>query len=404
MHRLTRHLAIAVSLGVARHAVGAAPPVTYPLGPYNCMVSPGYSIPGVCTVTNETPLATFPVPPIGRGYADPNFGGPVRILSGQNITHGYATPSAISATRRYVAVSGAPVSILDALTGVIVYEDRPGSVTGDTLRWDSQDDNVYYYFAGSRAMKHQLSSNQTSVLFDYASAPYAFSSITGGGTGDTSKDNWIGFWAPNNGKVCALDLNSVRTFCADYTQSDFLANVGYSFVDYVMMSKGVDSVSGKRYVLLMANPSIGVFSVNESTGKLDLEYRGPEMPVDMQVSQPGNQDGICDPHESCLSAFHGDTLEDTDGQQYFVASMDFENPCERQINTLRLNARSRILLADTATGGRRSVMTIALCGGDIYSAWSDNHTGCAKLSAYCVFSTNHPFYRDAADLDTTTLI
>ena len=48
------------------------------------------------------------------------------------------------------------------------------------------------------------------------------------------------------------------------------------------MSRGVDSISGKRYVLLMSNPAIMVFSVDQTTGKLAYEFRGPEVPTDFR--------------------------------------------------------------------------------------------------------------------------
>ena len=49
----------------------------------------------------------------------------------------------------------------------------------------------------------------------------------------------------------------------------------------------------------MAQPAMGVYSVNEQTGDLDFEFRGQEMPAGLMGgdSGPHNHDGVCDPGE-----------------------------------------------------------------------------------------------------------
>ena len=64
--------------------------------------------------------------------------------------------------------------------------------------WDAADDEVYYYLQGAAILKHDMRTNKNSVLIDYSKQPeFHFHEIVRGGTGDTSKDNWISFWAPD---------------------------------------------------------------------------------------------------------------------------------------------------------------------------------------------------------------
>src|SRR5262249_20894072 len=156
----------------------------------------------------------------------------------------------------------------DASSGAVLYRKRPGNVTADTIRWDAFSDDFYYYFQGARIMRHQISLNKTEIYIDYATdSRFLFTSITGGGTRGTSKDNWLGFWAPKQNSICTVNLQAKATYCANYLDPQVVGGVGVDFVDYVLMSKGVDSVSGKRYVLLMSSPALALFSVDLVAGK-----------------------------------------------------------------------------------------------------------------------------------------
>jgi len=377
---------------------------TYISGPQGCTQPPGYPDQALCTIPNETPLATFPIPAVGNTYVDPNFGATVRILSGFGSNHGYSTPTAFSATGKYAALfqNGNQVNVVETATGRVAYANRPGNVTYDTVRWDAFNDDVYYAISGAtQVKKHQLSTNTTTVIRDFATDGHAFTHISGGGTGDTSKDNWLSVFADVEHQVCALNLNSGATYCADYLAPAVTAKIGFSFIDFPNMAKGVDSQTGKRYVLLMANPSLAVFSVNETTGKLDFEFRGPELPKpDFQASASANNNDVCEPNEACLGAYHSDTFEDSDGQQYLTFVGDMNSPCQREVITAQLN-KGRLMLHSVASGGGRTdVMLMDLCGGGPLELWLDNHTGCAKKSAHCVISTNYTLSRNPADLTT----
>ena len=135
------------------------------------------------------------------------------------------------------------------------------------------NDDAYYLIAGAQNHKAHAFDQYDSVVVDYAGR---FSDINSGGSSETSKDNWLSFWSEKEHNVCAVDLNTARTYCADYQATNPNNRRGWDFIDYSLITKGVDSVTGKRYVFLMAAPALGAYSVNLSTGNLDFEYRGPE--------------------------------------------------------------------------------------------------------------------------------
>ena len=122
--------------------------------------------------------------------------------------------------------------------------------------------------------------------------------------------------------------------------------MAWDFIDYSMITKGVDSVTGKRYVFLMADPALGAYSVNLATGNLDFEYRGPEH---LDISH-GNHDGICDP-ASHASAPHADLMEDSDGKQYMVTPRGNEEPCELDLVTYSISKGIRLTDPETTGGG-----------------------------------------------------
>jgi len=186
-----------------------------------------------------------------------------------------------------------------------------------------------------------------------------------------------------------LDLNSVRTYCADYGK---VPGIPYGEIDYTLDSKGIDKTSGKRYVILVAKfAPPGVYSVNMKTGKLDLEFRGPEDP-----ESNGNHDGVCDPGERCMNPSHSDTLEDSVGTQYLVFDSQTQSPCEVSTATYQLNKGTSILQQVELGGGKKKVLSLWRCPFPNTNGGTDEHIGCAKNAPFCVISTVSPF-RSASD-------
>jgi len=372
---------------------GLEPAFTYLAGPKFCTAQYGYAAPAFCTAPGELPLGSFALPDAGASYIDPNFGANVRVLTGAALdsVHQYSSPSAFSATGRYALLATVQgwLRIVEVATGRVV-TDLTADWDVASPRWSALDDDVLYTIGGNsrpaQITKYNLSTGVRTMLIDYSRN---FTRIDTGGTGDASVDNWIAFWAANEHQVCAADLNLLKTYCADYTAPQPVSHVGWPFIDYVLITKAKDAETNKRYVLLMAQPALGVFSVNEATGRLEFEYRGPEIPAGMMGgdSGSGNKDGICDPGENCFDAPHADTFADG-GKQYLLLTMGFDAPsCEADLVSLNISKGVRMLLPAESGGGLKRIMTQYACG----LTWSSSHIGCARSNqARCVISIDTP--------------
>jgi len=364
------------------------PAFTYLSGPHNCTQPTSYVDPALCSVPDEKPPGSFQPPPLGGSYTDSNFGSNVKIVTGPGVYHTYSANNPLSAHNKYLMVypSNGTFDVVDADTGKVAFTRVKAN--GDFF-WDTYDDSVYYYPIGAAFVKHDLRNGRESTIVDYATDSHKFTRIQRGGSTGSSKDNWISFFAPNEMKICTLDLNSLRTYCADYGN---VPGRPYGPIDYTLDSKGIDRISGKRFVILVAksaNP--GVYSVNLTTGKLDLEFRGPEDP-----ESNGNHDGICDPSERCMYPSHSDTLEDSAGIQYLVFNSQTESPCEVSTATYQLNKGTNILQQVELGGGKKKVLSLWKCPYPNTNGGTDEHIGCAKNAPFCVISTVSP-YRSASD-------
>ena len=354
------------------------PKFTYLAGPTGCTKVDGYTDDATCAVPDEKPVGKFTPPGTGKTYTDPNFGAQVRILTDPRSNHGYSTPGAISANNRYVVhfQENEGTRIIDFKTGKVVRSGLAFSFEGPI--WDARNEDVIYFLQGALVRQYKVSANQTSTVFDFGASPYRFTRISSGGTGDGSKDNWITIYAPDQQQVCALAIDTTTAYCASYTG----IVQGNVTVDFPMIAKGPDKGNGKRYVLLLANPNMLVFSVNLSAKKLDYVYRGGEL-----LTSQGNRDGICDPGEPCLGSPHADTMEDAAGIQYLVTAQESTVPCEFGIVAYQLNKEDRPGLPVELGGGLRRVMRLYRCGGK--DLWADLHVGCAKLSPQCAISIGY---------------
>jgi hypothetical protein len=285
----------------------------------------------------------------------------------------------VSANNRYALVtSGEQRQVVDLKSGEA--KSRPKTPI-EGVMWDARNEDVYYYVTEAQVLRYEVSANKTSTVADYSKAPFQFKRIITGASSDTSKDNWMAFWAPAEGGVCALDLNAAKTYCSKYDPG----TVGLGLNPdngAAIVSKGIDRNSKKRYVILAARPAAAIYTVNEATGKLDFEHLGPELP-----EWPGNGDGVCQEGERCLTGDHWDTVEDSNGVQYMFGALETQTPCEYSIYSLQLSKGLKAVLPMEAGGGRKRVMTLFRCGGQ--DPWTDYHVGCAKVSPYCVFSTTY---------------
>lgn len=367
------------------------PNFSYLGGPKFCLQPPGYDDQATCTVPDEKPPGAFVPPRLGGSYVDPNFGALVRVIAPPRSVHSYSTPSAVSAQNKYVLVNmDGGWSVVSPVSGKVLHRNIP-VVEGSM--WDARDPEILYFISGTTVNKYTLTTGKTSTLVDYAKTTPRFASITAGGAGDTSKDNWISFYAPQEKIVCALDLNTVKTYCGSFQ------NVGRVTLDPsgrgTLIAKGVDRPTGKRYIMLVAYPTMAFFSVNLAAERLDFEFLAPERP-----DQNGNLDGVCDAGERCYVGEHNDTFEDAGGVQYLIGDVDPMTPCSYAVVRLQINKGKDMLRPVELGGGLRKFITLFRCSsGDV---WTDLHYGCAKQSAYCVVSTTYGrtgYQKDINDLN-----
>jgi hypothetical protein len=160
--------------------------------------------------------------------------------------------------------------------------------------------------------------------------------------------------------------------------------VPWNSIDFTLMTKGVDSSTGKRYVLLAANPAIGIYSVDFAAGVLRFEHRGPELGRGKQ----NNGDGVCDPDEVCLQASHSDVFADASGVQHYLVLEEASTPCGRFLTTYAIGKGLAMVRPESEGGGRRRITMLHECGVD--AKWSGQHVGCAKTAVACAISSSGP--------------
>ena len=367
------------------------PKITYAGGRANgCADVPGLppANAAVCTVPNGSLPGEFKPPGMGGSYADPTFGARVHVVSSPQSMHGYSTPSPVSASGRYVIYAAKDTAQVAELPSGRVVRTVPFGAEG--ALWDGQNDNWIYRVGGSAVRRFDLATGRDSLVIDYTRSRERFRSLTTGGTSEISRDNWIAFTDKETSRICALDLNNVRTYCA-------AVPAGVT-VDYPNMSKGVDRASGQRYVMLIGSGPFTLYTVNFAEGRLDLAGRGPEA----IMMDGGNRNGVCEPGEPCIGAGHSDTFEDSEGNQLALMGLEEQSPCGYSLYTLQLNKGAQMGLPVEVGGGLRRVFPLFRCGGQ--DVWADYHAGCAKAASYCVISTTiQPFNRTRDPNDATPL-
>jgi hypothetical protein len=367
---------VAVTLHIKRRSPD--PRFSYVDGPKHCTRPEGYPDAALCTVPDEKPPGNFTPPPAGQSYVDANFGARVRVLAPPRSLHGYSAPSALSATNKHALIlqDGLP-RIVDIATG---RQEEGHAIPVEGTFWDIKDDEILYFTSGATFRRYNIRTRARTVLVDYARPPYGLAAITTGASWDSSRDNWIAFYAPRQSTVCALDLNTVRTYCAKY-ESSYGGVPVRTDNSGAVMAKGVDRQTGKRYVILASRPVV-VFSVNLAKGVLDLESVGPEVP-----DWGGNGDGVCEPKEVCLNGDHIDTFEDQNGIQYIMAGLETTEPCEYSLNSFQISKGTRMTWPAELGGGRKRIMPLYRCAPG--AVWPDWHLGCARHGRYCVMSTTY---------------
>ena len=83
----------------------------------------------------------------------------MRVLTGPQVFHTYATPSPLSAHGKYLMSwpENGTWDIVDVATARVVFRRVPSNQSNF---WDAYDDEVYYYLQDAAVVKHDLRTNQ----------------------------------------------------------------------------------------------------------------------------------------------------------------------------------------------------------------------------------------------------
>ena len=312
----------------------------------------------VCPATAVHPPGQLTPPPAGATYVDPLFGATVRVATGRGFIHTYSTPSALSATGKHVATGDAGASrIFRVADGTDLGKFGPSQDWG--FWWHTSDDSKFFTLESDKFYARDLAGAKTLVLNPPA---LGLTSLRTGGTGDLSRDHWVAFWA--GAQVCIAPLDSTqRVWCVADTWSQLK--------DFLLISKGVDAHTGKRYVAIENSGVVLQFDGQALT----LAYVPQEHP-DARTWSRGDGDGICEPNEWCKNAQwdHADTVEIA-GAQYIWSDYETESgPPNRYL-----------ALYDFTDPTTTPVRILSTGNHSPYGAFNngDTHFSCARTVPVC---------------------
>ena len=319
-----------------------------------------------CTCVNQYPSGSFNPPALGNSYTDPNFGAPVTIL---DTTGGIA--SGISCHDKYVLARdlknvGTGCAIISASNGNVIQSPvvlDGGQGTVYDLVWDACDDETYYFADGVKAgiRKGTVGNTTSSSLVDYSVAPFNFN--LGCYYKGSTKDNWIAWVNPSQKVVGIYDVNKNKTYWKKYSVDEGSQPLDITQVPITYLSKGWDKTTGKRYLIMEADPALIVYSVDTITGTLNFEFRGP-------------------------GHLGKDTWEDCEGNQYLVGLGG--GTCggfQVDVSTWLINKMPQWNIMAEVGGARQRLFTI-------------HYEGDSDQSAVVAASRNSPYFAVSTDYHT----
>lgn len=325
--------------------------------PSGCIDPSGYGVgfdtTGQCTITNERPTSTsFSIPSVGGSYVDPQFGYTVQRVSAARTATQYGALSAFSANATYVLIGDelGNASAYTRTTGVKTYPDI-ANVNLNYCAWDATIETKLWCQNTASIVSVDITTGTATTA-----ATYAYN-ISMGGTADITDDNWWVFRALGEfDRFCAVNLNglttsnqSTQTYCGS------LAPYSLSNIDFIQVTQR-DSVTGKRYLVVLGQPGALVWSVGAST----LTYEYPLT-------------GISEPHS--------DVGQDENGRQIFYWSYGDPYGDRYYLQSIQLN-RGTDIFVPTEVGGGAQYLSYVHPG----VSFTDGHYGC-NWRGTCVYST-----------------
>jgi hypothetical protein len=278
---------------------------------------------GSCTPNNAQPIGTFE-PPLCQFAYSSNFQTPIRRITSPNAIIPYSTQTVFSAKNKYVML----VDMTDPMNGVVkIYNRRTcefvrNGPTGTGVSvWSNYSDEKLYYHTGRTLRTMDVSTGTTAELINFngTNGRPNYTSITFDGSTDMTKDEWITIHAPTEKEICTINLNVEVTppsYCVD-----FEASIGSASVDFVIVSPGTDSVSGKRYIIISGNGS-ATAAPNTSLWSFTDAAPTPAFIciIESALAGTGNHNGTWVSGEQGIGTPHAAMGEMADGRQFYVST------------------------------------------------------------------------------------
>jgi hypothetical protein len=347
----------------------------------------------LCAITNVRPGGAFNPPGPGSTYVDPNFGGVVKTLIGQDSSGNprlLPADAVISSTNldNSMIITEAANGygfITSSATGADLYNNVPiGS-----NQWSRLHANRFYYSSGLTWHQVDLitpgacnvpANCRDQVIYTYTGTAGS-NSITGGGDNEISKDDWTCFYSTPDQKVALINLaEPSQVFFGNFPAAPFnprLCNASF----------GQDVESGKRYVVVQTFPGRNQGAAELYSWMPGATTLTDEGPLPAQIAASGY--GIptfTGPHCSseaaqlgnCQGAAHS-AMAESNGIQYLTFWVGQSFPYRVVYGWMKLSTGDLMLTAAEAGGG--------LYYGPPIGSF-DVHVGCATQAPLCVFETD----------------
>ncbi len=306
---------------------------------------------------------SFAPPGVGSSYVDSSFGATVTQLC-EDCNHAYSALAAINAdgTKAIVGARGysSGYKVIDMAGNDVV----TGIPSPSSTYWDAVDPAVYYYCTDSQGiskvtLNYGPGTHSEATSWIDLSGDFAASQNCGtGGTGDLNSENWIAVISDDDDDICAINLTTQYKTCLD------ISGIASPFtsIDFILISKGEDTVSGKMYVGVFGEPAMGVWSFDPDVGSPTLawEYRVGEAYED-SIDYDGDDLSGCP--GGCFTSAHSDTYQDAAGVQYYVAftwTSDMEWPGKWIIAHKFSSSGDTFRMPEEAGGAARYLFALAV--------------------------------------------
>lgn len=301
--------------------------------------------------------------------------------------HGYSSRTLVSAKGTYgYTVIGSTPTVCNLRTGEIVCSVSVAGISSpiNNVNWSALDDRKMVYIGGNTVRTYDVASCPASwttiATFDGTGGRPSLT-INTGGTSDGSGEDHYAFYADTQKQVCVIDVQTAGYphACASYSGLNISASV-----DNTIISKGVSSLTGRRYLLLQSGTyATAQWHYTTVAGGLTFSHQWESW----ESTGTGNKDGVWTASEAVTRGSHSDTGITSTGRQFYVRSCDVGS--HRYWCMFWLDLETAATVPANVTISRR--MTFPSAGSHRWPGAT--HMGCAKRSPVCITSCSGNWFK-----------